>query len=122
MTFYTTKINSSMRSFPDQSTVSYTLRNQLPKDINTKEKEKVIKVVSKYFANQDKTKNSIRIESGLLLEALAENSEKKPGFEDLGIAFQKKEVLLPREVINKLRGPILIALLNSTTFVSYQAK
>lgn len=111
-----------MRSFPDQSTVSYTLRNQLPKDINTKEKEKVIKVVSKYFANQDKTKNSIRIESGLLLEALAENSEKKPGFEDLGIAFQKKEVLLPREVINKLRGPILIALLNSTTFVSYQAK
>ena len=115
MTFGAIKSNSSLKSFPPQPIISSILQRELSKNINPEEKEKVIRVVSNYFANQEKTKNNIRIESGLLLGALIRNSgEEGINLEELGMVHPQEKVTLPIGAIEALRGNVLTALLNAT--------
>lgn len=108
--------SGSIRSFPSYREVSSMLRQDLPKDLNTEDKEKVIKVVSRHFASQAKTKTAIRVESGLLLLALTGSLMSEDiDLRDVGMPTPMERVKLNQNVVNNLRESLLSSLLNASS-------
>ncbi len=108
--------SGSIRTFPSYPVTSSILGRELPKDLCTKDKEKIIKVVSEYFADQKKTKTNIRIESGFLLTALSGTlSKDEVDFNDIGMSIPTERISLNEDAIDKLRGHLLSALLSASS-------
>lgn len=93
------------------------LENEL-RDCSISEKDKVIDVVSGYFADQIKTKNGIRIELGLLLRGVTEDSKKLKeegiDFKEMGIKIPKIRVVLDQKSVEYLRSRLMQGLITSS--------
>ncbi|MES2200265.1 MAG: hypothetical protein V4489_08885 [Chlamydiota bacterium] len=103
--------NISTKSFPKSSEIQAHLEKPIPPNLNTQEKENIIKVimaVSQHFGGQSKSKNEIRIESEILLSALTGNSD---DLHRIGITFPIEKVTLSAKTKEKIQAALLPALL-----------